>query len=202
MITAQCRRREHHQVGVHDAFVGVDHEIWIDPEIEGAALARGGDAGGGIGAGGERAGLRAGALEIFDRVLRVLDDAAQSLWACGTCTHRRDSCRRKLPVATQRVKRGDPKYCSFCVSCRGATSSGTRRGTCEAARERIKVERKPKIFPQASTRMGTRPFCARRNCKHRELDHAFRAPSCRRSSRDRDSGTAWRSRGIPDNAAA
>ena len=45
------------EIGVHDAFVGVDHEIGIEPEIEGAALARGGDTGGGIGIGRERAGL-------------------------------------------------------------------------------------------------------------------------------------------------
>ena len=31
------------EIGVHDSFVGVDHEIGIDPEIEGAALASGGD---------------------------------------------------------------------------------------------------------------------------------------------------------------
>ena len=36
------------EVGVHHAFVGVDHEIRIDPEIEGAALAGGADFGGGI----------------------------------------------------------------------------------------------------------------------------------------------------------
>ena len=31
------------EIGVHHAFVGVNHEIWIDPKIEGAALARGRD---------------------------------------------------------------------------------------------------------------------------------------------------------------
>lgn len=39
------------EVGVHHAFVGVDHEIRVDPEIEGAALARGADFGAGIGVG-------------------------------------------------------------------------------------------------------------------------------------------------------
>src|ERR1700682_426604 len=74
-------RERHYEVGVHHAFVGVNHEIGIDPQIKGAALTRGGDAGarGGIGAGRERAGLQASALEIFDCVLRVLDDAAQFL---------------------------------------------------------------------------------------------------------------------------
>jgi len=71
------------EIGVHDAFVGVDHEIGIEPQIEGAALARGSDAGGGIGIGRERAGLQAGALEIFDGVLRVLDDAAQTFVGVG-----------------------------------------------------------------------------------------------------------------------
>ena len=33
------------EVGVHHAFVGVDHEIRVDPEIEGAALAGGADFG-------------------------------------------------------------------------------------------------------------------------------------------------------------
>src|ERR1700682_3788025 len=74
-------RERRYEVGVHHAFVGVNHEIGIDPQIKGAALTRGGDAGarGGIGAGRERAGLQASALEIFDCVLRVLDDAAQFL---------------------------------------------------------------------------------------------------------------------------
>ncbi len=71
------------EIGVHHTFVGVDHEIGIEPEIEGAALACGGDTGGGIGVGGERAGLQAGALEIFDGVLRVLDDAAQTFVGVG-----------------------------------------------------------------------------------------------------------------------
>ena len=31
------------EIRVHDAFVGVEHEIRIDPKIEGAALTRGGD---------------------------------------------------------------------------------------------------------------------------------------------------------------
>jgi len=66
------------QIGVHDAFVGVDHEVGIEPEIEGATLTRGSNAGGGLGVGGERAGLQAGALEIFDGVLGVFDDAAQA----------------------------------------------------------------------------------------------------------------------------
>src|SRR5689334_14172288 len=56
-------RERNDEIGVHDAFVGVDHEVGIEPEIEGAALARGGDAGGGLGAGGERAGLQASTLE-------------------------------------------------------------------------------------------------------------------------------------------
>lgn len=64
------------EIRVHDTFVGVDHEIGIEPEIEGAALTRGGDASSGIGIGGEGAGLQAGALEIFDGVLGVLDYAA------------------------------------------------------------------------------------------------------------------------------
>jgi len=66
------------EIGIHDAFVGVDHEIGIEPQIKGAALARGGDAGGGTGIGGERARLQAGALEVFDCILSVLDDAAQT----------------------------------------------------------------------------------------------------------------------------
>src|SRR4029077_19459550 len=49
------------EVGIHDAFVGVDHEIGIEPQIEGAALACGGDASGGLGSGGEAAGGQAGA---------------------------------------------------------------------------------------------------------------------------------------------
>jgi hypothetical protein len=76
-------RERNDEIGVHDAFVGVDHEVGIEPEIEGAALARGGDAGGGLGVGGERAGLQASTLEIFDRVLGVLDDAAQAFVGMG-----------------------------------------------------------------------------------------------------------------------
>src|ERR1700693_360894 len=76
-------RERDDEVGVHDAFVGVDHEIGIEPEIEGAALARGGDAGGRTGIGGERAGLQASALEIFDGVLGVFDDAAQAFVGVG-----------------------------------------------------------------------------------------------------------------------
>jgi len=76
-------RERDDKIGVHDAFVGVDHEIGIEPEIEGAALARGGDAGGGIGIGGERAGLQASTLEVFDGVLGVLDDAAQAFVGVG-----------------------------------------------------------------------------------------------------------------------
>ena len=76
-------RERDDEISVHDAFVGVDHEIGIEPEIEGAALARGGDAGGGTGIGGERAGLQAGALEIFDGVLGVFDHAAQAFVGVG-----------------------------------------------------------------------------------------------------------------------
>jgi hypothetical protein len=76
-------RERDDEIGVHHAFVGVDHEIGIEPEIEGAALARGGDAGGGTGIGGERAGLQASALEIFDGVLGVFDDAAQAFVGVG-----------------------------------------------------------------------------------------------------------------------
>ena len=64
------------EVGVHDAGVGVDHEIGIDPKIKGVSLACGTD---GIveGAGRiERTGLQTTALEILDGVLGVFDDAA------------------------------------------------------------------------------------------------------------------------------
>src|SRR5260370_1317768 len=71
------------EIGIHDAFVSVDHEVGIEPEIEGAGVARGGDTGGGIGVGGKRAGLQASALEIFDGVLGVLDDAAEAFVGVG-----------------------------------------------------------------------------------------------------------------------
>src|SRR5580693_9524543 len=71
------------EVGVHHSFVGVDHEIGIDPEVEGAALARGADFGICVGVGGERAGLQAGALEIFDGVFGVFDDAAEAFVGVG-----------------------------------------------------------------------------------------------------------------------
>ena len=71
------------EIGIHHAIVGVDHEVGIEPEIEGATLTGGGDTGGGIGTGGERAGLQAGALEIFDCVLGVRDDAAQAFVGVG-----------------------------------------------------------------------------------------------------------------------
>ena len=35
--------KRQNEIGIHDSFVGVDHEIRIDPEIESAALARCGD---------------------------------------------------------------------------------------------------------------------------------------------------------------
>jgi hypothetical protein len=71
-----CERKN--EIGVHDAFVCVDHEIWIDPEIERTALAGGGDVFFGFGAGSERAGLKARALEVFDGVAGVLDDARET----------------------------------------------------------------------------------------------------------------------------
>src|SRR5882762_8733820 len=49
------------EIGIHHAFVGVDHEIGIKPEIESAALARGGDTGVSIDAGRTRARLEAAA---------------------------------------------------------------------------------------------------------------------------------------------
>jgi len=66
------------EIGVHHAGVGVDHEIRIDPEVEGMTLAGGAD--GRIESAGrvERTGLQAGALEIFDGVFGVLDDAAEA----------------------------------------------------------------------------------------------------------------------------
>lgn len=71
------------EVGVHDAGVRVDHEIGIDPEIEGVALARGSD--GIIERAGriERTGLQATAFEILDGVFGVLDDAAESFVGVG-----------------------------------------------------------------------------------------------------------------------
>ena len=38
---ALIHRQRHHQVRVHHAFIGVEHEVRIDPQIERAALARG-----------------------------------------------------------------------------------------------------------------------------------------------------------------
>jgi len=64
------------EVGVHHAGVGINHKVRVDPKIEGMTLARGSDGrierAGGI----ERGGLQASALEIFDGVLGVFDDAA------------------------------------------------------------------------------------------------------------------------------
>src|SRR5437867_192601 len=71
------------EIGIHHAFVGVDHEVRINPEIERAALARGRDARFRLGARRKRAGLQTGALEILDGVLRVLDHAAQSFVRVG-----------------------------------------------------------------------------------------------------------------------
>jgi len=69
-----CERED--EIGVHHAGIGVDHEVRVDPKIEGMTLA-GGTYGRIKSAGGiERGGLQAGSLENVDGVLRVLDDAA------------------------------------------------------------------------------------------------------------------------------
>ena len=92
------------EVGVHHAFVGVDHEIGIDPEIEGAALAGGADFGVGVGVGRERAGLQAGAFEIFDGVFRVFDDAAEAFVGVGDVVAAVEIVVDvDLPVAIERV---------------------------------------------------------------------------------------------------
>jgi len=72
------------EIRVHDSFVGVEHEIRIDPEIKSAALARGGDVFFRFRAGAERARLQARALEIFDGVVGVFDDAAEAFVCVGT----------------------------------------------------------------------------------------------------------------------
>jgi len=92
------------EVGVHDTGIGVNHEVGIDPKIEGVVLAGGAD--GGIrGSGGvERAGLQAGALEILDGVLCVFDDAAEALVGVGNViTAVEVIVDVDLPVAIQRI---------------------------------------------------------------------------------------------------
>ena len=71
------------EIGVHHAGVGVDHEVGIHPEIESMTLASGAD--GRIESAGriEGSGLQAGALEVFDGVLGVFDDAAEALVGVG-----------------------------------------------------------------------------------------------------------------------
>jgi len=92
------------EIGVHDAFVGIDHEVRIDPKIEGAALARGGHAGFGFGVRRERAGLQAGALEILDGVFGVLDHAAQAFVGVGDVVAAVEIVVQvDFPVAIQRV---------------------------------------------------------------------------------------------------
>ncbi len=71
------------EIGVHNSFVCVDHEIRVDPEIEGAALARRCNIFFGFGVGIERTGLQAGALEILDGVAGVFDDAAEAFVGMG-----------------------------------------------------------------------------------------------------------------------
>ena len=68
-----------HEIRVHHAFICVDHEIWIDPQIKGAALPRGAYTGFGVFSRRKRAGLQAGPFEILDRIFRVLDHAAEAL---------------------------------------------------------------------------------------------------------------------------
>lgn len=76
-----CKREN--KIRVHHAGIGVDHEVGIDPKIEGMPLARGADgrieSAGGI----EGRGLQAGTREIFDGVLVVFDDAAEALVGVG-----------------------------------------------------------------------------------------------------------------------
>src|SRR5581483_5653963 len=92
------------EVRVHDAFVGIDHEIRVDPKVESAALARGGDVGFGFFAGRKRAGLEAGALEIFDGVAGVLDDAGKTFVGVGDVVAAVEIVVHvHFPVAVERV---------------------------------------------------------------------------------------------------
>ena len=71
------------EVSVQDAFVGIEHEIGIDPKIKRAALAGGGDVFLSLAAGFKRTGLQARALEILDGIAGVFDNAREafmSVW--------------------------------------------------------------------------------------------------------------------------
>jgi len=97
-------RERENKVGVHHAGVGVDHEIRIDPQIESVTLACG--ANGRIESAGrvKRAGLQAGALEIFDGVFGVLDHAAEAFVGVGdVVTAIEIIVHIDFPVAVQRV---------------------------------------------------------------------------------------------------
>src|ERR1700722_8810749 len=67
------------QIGIEVAFVPIQHEIRILPEIEGAiAFASGGSAGFGFGIDRDRTGLHAAAIDIFDGVVGVVENAVES----------------------------------------------------------------------------------------------------------------------------
>src|SRR5882724_515875 len=99
------------EVRVHNPFVGVEHEIRIDPEIESAAVARGGDIFFGFGAGAERAGLQTRALEIFDGIAGVFNDATESFVGVGNVIAAVEIVIHvNFPIALQRVDAAIEKF--------------------------------------------------------------------------------------------
>src|SRR5713226_1215052 len=92
------------KIRVHDALIGIDHEVRIKPQVEGAPLPRRGCGSIGIRIGAHRAGLHAIVLKVFDGVTGVVEDAVQSLVQVGDVVAAvQIVVHIDLPIALQRV---------------------------------------------------------------------------------------------------
>ena len=161
------------EVGVHHAFVGVDHEIGIDPEIEGAALARGADFGAGVFAGRERAGLQAGALEIFDGVFGVFDDAAQAFVGVGDVVAAVEIVVDvDLPIAIERVDAAIEVVEFFCELERGDEFGDGAEEFLERHGFAVEID-EDEIFPGVEADGDEAVVGAIEIADAVELDHAF-----------------------------
>jgi len=151
------------QVGIHDAFVDVQHEVGVEPEVPGAVAVAGfGDNGVVVSRGfrgHHRAGLQAVMAAVFDGVVGVVEDAVEALVQVGDVVAAIEIVVDvDLPVAFERVLLAG-------VEVQGAQAE---RGDLLGEIVQVIPERRglgarltKTKFSQVSTAMGTRPLSAR-----------------------------------------